>query len=77
VAFAPEGGCPRRALGSLSKQPIAPVPPALATATLKSTGQAPAMGASKMGGWSPKRSQDSFARARAEERKDPGIELTL
>ncbi len=51
-------------LASDSTPPMAPIPPALATATASSGGQAPAIGASRIGNCRPNRSQKAWARAR-------------
>ena len=43
--------------------PIAPIPPALATAIDRLTGEAPAIGASRIGMRTPSRSQNILARS--------------
>lgn len=51
--------------GGVSNAPIAPMPPALATATASDAGDAPAMGASMIGTRNENRSQNAAARSRA------------
>src|SRR5205807_1053467 len=51
--------------GAVSSAPSPPMPPALATAAASPTGQAPAIGAIRIGTCNPKRRQNSAARSRA------------
>src|SRR5580700_6063571 len=59
-----------------NKAPIAPIAPALATATLNATGHAPAIGASRMGTSRPWTSQKFFTRARADDEEAPQGEIS-
>src|SRR3954469_7586178 len=52
------------ASGFINSAPHAPSPPALATATDSAGGQAPAMGARRMGSRMPRLSANAWARAR-------------
>jgi hypothetical protein len=53
--------------GLVMSAPIAPIPPALATAMDRLTGHAPAIGASRIGSRRPYLAQNAAARSRARE----------
>ena len=62
--------------GRIISAPQAPRPPALATAMESSGGQAPAMGASRIGSLRPNRSQNAWVRACQDIAQRPPIART-